>query len=115
VYGGMYERLRANVRELHPSLDAWMIVEGYGKVLSRPGLDLARRELCIVSACAAAEQDRDVSVVRGLPRGPSHGKPSEDWCPCTEVPARARGPGVGEVRQGRLGQGPRCTVSRRIK
>jgi 4-carboxymuconolactone decarboxylase len=60
VYGGMYERLRANVRELHPSLDAWMITEGYGKVLSRPGLDLARRELCIVSACAAAEQDRQL-------------------------------------------------------
>lgn len=60
VYGGMYERLRANVRELHPSLDAWMITEGYGKVLSRTGLDLARRELCIVSACAAAEQDRQL-------------------------------------------------------
>jgi 4-carboxymuconolactone decarboxylase len=45
---------------LHPALDEWMVVEGYGKVLSRPGLDLPRRELCIVAACAAAEQDRQL-------------------------------------------------------
>lgn len=60
VYGGMYERLRTNIRALHPLLDDWMITEGYGKVLSRPGLDLPRRELCIVAACAAAGQDRQL-------------------------------------------------------
>jgi 4-carboxymuconolactone decarboxylase len=60
VYGPFYERLRANIRALHPALDAWMIVEGYGKVLSRPGLDLRRRELCIVAVCAAARQDRQL-------------------------------------------------------
>lgn len=60
VYGTFYERLRANIRHLHPALDAWMIMEGYGKVLSRPGLDLPRRELCIVAACAAAGQDRQL-------------------------------------------------------
>lgn len=60
VYGAMYERLRVNIRELHPLLDDWMIVEGYGKVLSRPGLDLGRRELCIVAACAATAQDRQL-------------------------------------------------------
>src|SRR5262245_39009390 len=38
VYGGMYDRLRDNIRELHPRLDEWMIAEGYGKVLSRGGL-----------------------------------------------------------------------------
>ncbi|HXY31745.1 MAG TPA: carboxymuconolactone decarboxylase family protein [Gemmatimonadaceae bacterium] len=60
VYGDMYERLRANVRELHPALDSWMIVDGYGKVLGRDGLDLRRRELCIVAVCAALEQDRQL-------------------------------------------------------
>ena len=60
VYGAMYERLRVNIRELHPALDAWMIVEGYGKVLSRPGLDLKRRELCIVAACAVQGQERQL-------------------------------------------------------
>jgi 4-carboxymuconolactone decarboxylase len=66
VYGPMYERLRENIRALHPELDDWMILEGYGKVLSRPGLDLRRRELCIVAACAATAQDRQLqSHLRG--------------------------------------------------
>lgn len=60
VYGAFYERLRVNIRHLHPSLDEWMVVEGYGKVLARPGLDLGRRELCIVAACAVAQQDRQL-------------------------------------------------------
>jgi 4-carboxymuconolactone decarboxylase len=60
VYGPFYERLRHNIRQLHPALDAWMIVEGYGKVLSRQALDLKRRELCIVAACAMARQDRQL-------------------------------------------------------
>lgn len=60
VYGATYERLRANIRELHPALDAWMVVDGYGKVLGRPQLDLRRRELCIVAVCAVSEQDRQL-------------------------------------------------------
>jgi len=60
VYGPFYERLRHNIRQLHPALDAWMIVEGYGKVLSRQVLDLTRRELCVVAACAMARQDRQL-------------------------------------------------------
>jgi len=60
VYGPFYERLRHNIRQLHPALDAWMIVDGYGKVLSRPALDLRRRELCVVAACAMARQDRQL-------------------------------------------------------
>ena len=60
VYGDTYERLRTNIRDLHPALDAWMIVDGYGKVLGRPQLDLRRRELCIVAVCAVGEQDRQL-------------------------------------------------------
>lgn len=60
VYGAFYEQLRVNIRDLHPALDTWMIVEGYGKVLGRAQLDLARRELCVVSACAIARQDRQL-------------------------------------------------------
>jgi 4-carboxymuconolactone decarboxylase len=60
VYGDMYDKLRVNISELHPALDAWMVVEGYGKVLSRPMLDIVRRELCIVAVCAVARQDRQL-------------------------------------------------------
>jgi 4-carboxymuconolactone decarboxylase len=66
VYGESYERLRRNIRALHPALDDWMIVDGYGKVLSRPGLDLRTRELCVVAACAVAGQQRQLhSHLRG--------------------------------------------------
>jgi 4-carboxymuconolactone decarboxylase len=60
VYGDMYRQLRVNIRQLHPALDAFMVVEGYGKVLSRPALDLKRRELCVIASCAAARQDRQL-------------------------------------------------------
>ena len=60
VYGAFYEKLRGNIHALSPALDEWMIVEGYGKVLSRAGLDLGRRELCIIAACAAGGQDRQL-------------------------------------------------------
>lgn len=60
VYGDMYERLRGSIRKLHPALDDWMIVEGYGKVLSRPGLQLWRRELCIIAVCAVTDQERQL-------------------------------------------------------
>jgi 4-carboxymuconolactone decarboxylase len=60
VYGEMYPKLRVNINKLHPALDAWMVTDGYGKVLSRPGLDLVRRELCIVAICALAHQDRQL-------------------------------------------------------
>jgi 4-carboxymuconolactone decarboxylase len=66
VYGESYEKLRQNIRALHPELDDWMIVDGYGKVLSRPGLDLKTRELCVVAACAVAGQQRQLhSHLRG--------------------------------------------------
>jgi 4-carboxymuconolactone decarboxylase len=60
VYGSMYDKLRDNIGALHPALDEWMIVEGYGKVLSREGLDLPRRELCVVAACVATGQERQL-------------------------------------------------------
>ncbi len=60
VYGSSYRMLRRNVRALHPALDQWMITDGYGKVLSRPELSLRMRELCIVAACAATAQQRQL-------------------------------------------------------
>ena len=66
VYGASYEKLRDNICALHPLLDDWMITEGYGKVLSRPLLNLKLRELCIVAACAASGQQRQLhSHLRG--------------------------------------------------
>ena len=60
VYGDSYQNLRENIRALHPALDAWMITEGYGRTLSRPGLDLLRRELCTVAQMAVLEAPRQL-------------------------------------------------------
>jgi 4-carboxymuconolactone decarboxylase len=66
VYGANYRRLRENVRDLHPALDLWMITEGYGRTMSRPGLDLLRRELCTVAQTAVLEVPRQLhSHLRG--------------------------------------------------
>ena len=54
VYGRGYGRLRDHVRALHPDLDRWMIEEGYGKTLTRPGLSVTERELSVVALLAAA-------------------------------------------------------------
>jgi 4-carboxymuconolactone decarboxylase len=55
VYAGQYDRLRAHVSALHPELEAWMLEEGYGKVLGRPGLGLRVRELCVVALLAGLD------------------------------------------------------------
>ncbi len=60
VYGVSYGKLRKNVLDLHPVLEDWMIVDGYGKVLARPGVDLRTRELCVVAACAVSGQQRQL-------------------------------------------------------
>ena len=66
VYGGRYEALRANVRRLHPDMERWMVSEGYGKVLGRPGLPLATRELCVVALLATLDAPRQLySHLRG--------------------------------------------------
>jgi 4-carboxymuconolactone decarboxylase len=66
VYGGQYERLRANVRRLHADMERWMVEEGYGKVLGREGLDLVTRELCIVALLAVLSARRQLySHLRG--------------------------------------------------
>ena len=76
IYGDSYEKLRQNIRELHPALDEWMIVDGYGRVLSRPGVSLRARELCVVAACATTGQQRQLhSHLRGaLNAGASAGE-----------------------------------------
>lgn len=66
VYGGQYGRLRENIRRLHPDMEVWMVEEGYGKVLGRPGLDLVTRELCIVAILAVQDAPRQLySHMRG--------------------------------------------------
>jgi 4-carboxymuconolactone decarboxylase len=66
VYGGQYERLRVNIRRLSPDMERWMVIEGYGKVLGRPGLALRARELAIVAQLTVIGASRQLySHARG--------------------------------------------------
>ncbi|CAN5840423.1 hypothetical protein BH23GEM6_BH23GEM6_09500 [soil metagenome] len=66
VYGANYGKLRHNVTMLHPDMDRWMVEGGYGRVIGRPGLDLATRELCIVALLAVWHAPRQLhSHLRG--------------------------------------------------
>lgn len=66
VYGTNYEKLRQNVTALHPDLDRWMVETGYGRVIGRPRLDLATRELCISALLAVWNSPRQLhSHLRG--------------------------------------------------
>jgi 4-carboxymuconolactone decarboxylase len=49
VYGRNYEKLIERMRGFSPDLASWMILEGYGKTLSRPALGAVAREYGVVA------------------------------------------------------------------
>lgn len=50
VYGANYDKLEKKFLATSPEVFRWMVIEGYGKVLSRPGLTHIERELAEVAA-----------------------------------------------------------------
>lgn len=66
VYADHYDTLREVMGRIHPDLGRWAVMEGYGKVLGRPGLDLLTRELCIAALLAGTTASRQLhSHLRG--------------------------------------------------
>lgn len=61
VYGPVYSTLLARVRAMHPDLAVWMVEQGYGRVLSRPGLGVVERELVAVAVLAAGGWERQLT------------------------------------------------------
>lgn len=60
VYGRTYHRLLLHLRGLHPAIEPLVVVDAYGKILGRPGLDARRRELCTLAAIAMLDAPRQV-------------------------------------------------------
>lgn len=50
VYAENYDRLKERVELMAPEIFRWMVFEGYGKVLSRPGLSIVDRELAVIAS-----------------------------------------------------------------
>ncbi len=53
IYDGDYVAMMRNMERLHPDLAEWILVEGYGKTLSRPYFDAKTRELLVVPVLVA--------------------------------------------------------------
>jgi alkylhydroperoxidase/carboxymuconolactone decarboxylase family protein YurZ len=60
VYGRNYEKLMTVMHDLSPDLADSMIVEGYGKTLSRPGLEPVDRELAVVATLTVTRMWRQL-------------------------------------------------------
>ena len=60
VYGRTYHKLLLNLRSLHPALEPLVVVDAYGKLLGRPGLDPARRELATLASITMLEAPRQL-------------------------------------------------------
>ena len=60
VYGRTFHKLMLNLRALHPAVEALVVVDAYGKILGRPGLDSKRRELCTLAAIAMQNAPRQL-------------------------------------------------------
>ncbi len=53
IYGDKYDKLIGNISSFSPELSAWLVTEGYGKVLGRKGLSLREREVCSIAVLTA--------------------------------------------------------------
>lgn len=53
VYTTVYKKMRLRLQQISPEIDEWMIIEGYGKTLSREGLSAKTRELVTATSLAA--------------------------------------------------------------
>ncbi|CUU01802.1 4-carboxymuconolactone decarboxylase [Candidatus Kryptobacter tengchongensis] len=60
VYGENFDKLIQNMKSLHPDLLKWMLIEGYGKVLSRDVLSLNERELLNVAILTSLGWERQL-------------------------------------------------------
>ena len=66
VYGKNFERLKKRFLAVSPEMFRWMVLEGYGKVLSRSGMNQIERELAEVAALIVDKRERQlVSHVLG--------------------------------------------------
>jgi len=55
IYGPFYGRMIARMRRYHPALAEGILVESYGRILSRGGLSTRERELIAVAVLAASD------------------------------------------------------------
>jgi len=66
IYGSNLDLVLGNIQKLSADLASSMVVEGYGRVISRKGLDILTRELAIVASLTVTGMSRQLySHIRG--------------------------------------------------
>ena len=60
IYAERFPKLRDSIQRMSPDIYRIMIMEGYGNILSRPGLDVSTRELCVVATLAYEGRSRQL-------------------------------------------------------
>lgn len=79
IYGRGAGAVQAGLVAHHPDFAGWILGHAYGRVLARPGLEPAERELLAVVALAALGQERQLAshargaVALGAPPAEVHG------------------------------------------
>ncbi len=69
IYGSNADTVRGALHGFHPDLARWIAEHAYARVLARPALAAATRELCAVAALAITGHDRQLaSHARGAIR-----------------------------------------------
>lgn len=61
IYGHRAPRVRSMLEDFHPDWGRWVLGHAYGRVLTRPGISAAHRELLAVVCLAALDQSRQLA------------------------------------------------------
>jgi|688.fasta_scaffold249906_2 XTP/dITP diphosphohydrolase len=102
IYGSVYDRMMQRLGDVSPDLRSWVIIEGYGKTLSRDGLSIVDRELCNVAILAALGRRAQChSHVRGALRV---GATAEDLQDVVNVVTETCGGSHGDVLRAMLAE-----------
>lgn len=66
IYGVKFERLVKYINSFSPQILSWMINDGYGQVLSRPGVSFKLRELSVVATLTVTGYEHQLKAhIRG--------------------------------------------------
>ena len=66
IYGPAFDRLVAYINSFSPQVLTWMINDGYGQVLSRPGVSFQLRELSVVATLTVTSYTNQLGAhIRG--------------------------------------------------
>ena len=96
VYGDKYAKLIQNIFAFSPELSEWLVLEGYGKVLSRAGLSFKERELCIVAVLSVMKfEDQLYSHINGAVKSKASIDEIETVIKNLDLPGKRKYSGLG--------------------